>query len=77
MKRKEFANKLCDYFEPRIVEICQKFAKGNVNMASLPAFWIGLESDIYNFLDNKKLWIRKSNKTKGSKKKDDKRNKNI
>jgi len=64
MKRKEFAVKLCDKMESRVIEICKKFAKGNVNMASLPAFWIGLEGDIESFLEENKLWVRKSNKKK-------------
>jgi hypothetical protein len=32
--------------EKRVVELCNKFAKGNTNMATLPAFWLGLQSDI-------------------------------
>jgi hypothetical protein len=32
--------------EHRVVEICRKFATGNVNEASLPAFWLGLQGDI-------------------------------
>jgi len=46
--------------EKRILEICQKFMKGNVNMASLPAFWMGLEGDINSFLEDNKLWVRKT-----------------
>ena len=60
MKREKFANKLCDYMEERVVEICKKFAKGNVNHASLPAFWMGLEGDIKSFLEENNLRIRKS-----------------
>ena len=60
MKRKEFADKLCDYMEKRIVEICSKFEKGNVNHASLPAFYMGLEGDIESFLEENKLCVRKS-----------------
>jgi len=60
MKRKKFASKLCNYMEKRILEICQKFMKGNVNMASLPAFWMGLEGDINSFLEDNKLWVRKT-----------------
>jgi len=59
MKRKDFAVKLCDNMEDRVVEICKKFAKGNVNEASLPAFWIGLEMDICSFLEDNKLRIIK------------------
>lgn len=59
MKREEFAEKLCDYMEDRVIEICTKFAKGNVNMASLPAFWVGLGGDIVSFLEDNKLGIRK------------------
>mgnify|MGYP001559838864 CR=1 FL=1 len=59
MKKQIFASKLCDYMEKRVVEICRKFAKGNVNLASLPAFWMGLEGDINTFLKENKLEIRK------------------
>jgi len=59
MKKQEFAEKLCDYMEMRIVEICKKFAKGNVNNASLPAFWIGLSADIQAFLEKNKLRVVK------------------
>jgi hypothetical protein len=64
MKRKDFASKLCIKLEPRVVEICDKFATGNVNAASLPAFFMGLEMDIERFLEENKLWVRKSNKKK-------------
>ena len=64
MRREEFARKLCDYMEPRVVEICKKFATGNVNLASLPAFWMGLEGDINTFLEDKNLRIRKTYKYK-------------
>jgi hypothetical protein len=59
MKREIFASKLCDKMESRVIEICKKFAKGNVNGASLPAFWIGLEGDICSFLKDNKLLIIK------------------
>lgn len=59
IKPEDFAGDLCDYMEERLLEIITKFAKGNVNMASLPAFWIGLEADITNFLNNNKLQINK------------------
>ena len=59
MKKEIFAEKLCDYMECRIVEICRKFAKGNVNRASLPAFWIGLSGDIQSFLEKNKLEVVK------------------
>lgn len=62
----EFAIGLCDYIEPRVVEICKKFGKGKVNMASLPAFWIGLEGDIVSFLDQNKFKIVKNAKPKTS-----------
>jgi len=64
MRKEDFVNRLCIKLEPRVVEICDKFAKGNVNAASLPAFWIGLEGDIESFLEENKLWVRKSNKKK-------------
>jgi len=59
MKKQEFAEKLCDYMEPRVVEICKKFATGNVNHASLYAFWIGLSGDIQSFLEKNKLSVVK------------------
>jgi len=59
MINKKFAQKLCDCMEERVVEICTKFAKGNVNSASLPAFWIGLEGDIESFLEDNKLKVTK------------------
>ena len=60
MKKEKFAEKLCDHMEDRVVEICNKFAKGNVNMASLPAFWMGLEADITSFLEENKLKVTQS-----------------
>lgn len=62
MKQEEFAGRLCDYIEPRVVEICKKFANGNVNMASLPAFWMGLSGDIQSFLKHNKLEVVKESK---------------
>jgi len=59
MKTKQFAEELCDYMEKRVVEICTKFAKGNVNMASLPAFWLGLSGDIQTFIKENKLEVSK------------------
>jgi len=58
MKREIFAKKLCDKLEPRVQEICKKFAKGNVNQASLPAFWMGLEGDIISFIEDYNLKIK-------------------
>lgn len=58
MKPEDFSIKLCKYIEPRINEICNKFSKGNVNSASLPAFWISLEADIQSFLKENKLRIK-------------------
>jgi len=65
MKKQIFAEKLIDYMEERIVEICSKFEKGNVNHASLPAFYLGLSGDIVSFLKDNKLEIRR-NKDKPS-----------
>ena len=59
MKKKEFALRLCAKLEPRILEICRKFESGNVNGASLPAFWLATHSDICSFLEDKKLEVRK------------------
>lgn len=55
MNRQEFASQLCDCMENRVIEICEKFQEGNVNMASMPAFWLGLEGDIETFLEENKL----------------------
>jgi len=60
MDKEEFASRLCNYMEDRILEICNKFGKGNVNMASLPAFWMGLEGDIETFLEENKLDVKDS-----------------
>lgn len=59
MKKEKFAVKLCNELKPRVLQICSKFVKGNVNAASLPAFWIGLEGDIQTFLEENKLSIIK------------------
>ena len=59
MLKQEFAVKLCDKMEARVVEICKKFATGNVNGASLPAFFVGLEGDIESFIEDNKLRIIK------------------
>ena len=64
MKRRDFARKLCIMMEPRIQEICEKFRTGNYNDASLYVFFMGLESSIESFLEDKKLWIRKANKVR-------------
>jgi len=60
MKREEFVSKLCDEMEDRVVEICDKFETHNVNLASLPAFWMGLEMDIMTFLTKHGLTITQS-----------------
>ena len=60
MKKEIFAEELIDYMEKRIVEICSKFETGNVNHASLPAFYIGLSGDIVSFLRENKLEVRRS-----------------
>jgi len=46
IKHKKEVKEIIKSIEPRVVEICKKFAKGNVNSASLPAFWLGLQGDI-------------------------------
>lgn len=50
IKYKRLVAGIMDNIEDRVVEICKKFAKGNVNNASLPAFWIGLQGDIDEIL---------------------------
>lgn len=37
---------IIESMENRIIEICEKFETGNVNLASLPAFFLGLQGDI-------------------------------
>jgi len=51
---KELASKICDALEPRIVQLCKKFATHNCNNATLPAFWIGAEADVLEVLEAKK-----------------------
>jgi len=46
IKYKKIVAGIMTSMEKRIVEICKKFAKGNVNNASLPAFWIGIQGGI-------------------------------
>lgn len=46
IKYKKEVEEICKSMENRVIEICTKFAKGNVNMASLPAFWMGVQGDI-------------------------------
>lgn len=66
MRDSKFAENLCNYMYDRIIEICDKFEIGNVNEASLPAFWIGLEGDIKQFIEENKLVIKKKQKKKGN-----------
>lgn len=46
IKYKEEVKEIIESITPRILEICEKFEKGNVNMASLPAFFLGIQGDI-------------------------------
>ena len=57
MKNKIFADKLSDYVEDRILELCEKFRTGKYNGASLPAFWMGFEADIETFLEENNLSV--------------------
>ena len=50
---KKTTARIMESIEPRVVEICKKFAKGNVNSASLPAFWYGIQGDIDEVLKQK------------------------
>ena len=59
MKPDKFAIELCKYIEHRVIEICKKFSMGNVNSASLYAFWIATQGDIQSFLKENKLEVRK------------------
>ena len=54
IKNKEEVKAVIEGIESRVVEICTKFAKGNVNHASLPAFWLGIQGDIDNALNGVK-----------------------
>ena len=57
IKYKKEVKEIIKSIEPRIIEICDKFEKGNVNNASLPAFFLGLQGDIDDGL--KKCWRKK------------------
>lgn len=46
IKYKKEVYEICKSMEHRIIEICKKFAEENINMASLPAFWIAVQGDI-------------------------------
>lgn len=46
IKNKKEVKEVIEGIESRVVEICTKFEKGNVNEASLPAFFLGLQGDV-------------------------------
>ena len=46
IKYKKEVKAIIENMEMRIVEICEKFETGNVNSASLPAFFLGIQGDI-------------------------------
>jgi len=50
IKNKKEVKFVIEGIEKRVIEICKKFAKGNVNYASLPAFWLAIQGDIDNAL---------------------------
>ena len=60
IKNKKEVKAIIEGIESRVVEICSKFEKGNVNLASLPAFWLGLQSDIDNALNKVKKKLIKN-----------------
>jgi len=39
-------NTIIHHIEPRIIEVCSKFADGAYNEATMFAFWIGLGGDL-------------------------------
>jgi len=63
IKYKKEVEEICKSMEPRVIEICKKFAKGNVNSASLPAFFLGVQGDIDSgLIKAKKLKSKKGDK---------------
>ena len=46
IENKKEVKAIIENIEERVVEICSKFETGNVNEASLPAFWLGIQGDI-------------------------------
>lgn len=46
IKYRKEVDMICKSIEPRLIHIWKKIEKGDINLASGPAFWIGLESDI-------------------------------
>lgn len=58
IKYKKEVEEICKSMENRVIEICRKFANGNVNTASLPAFWLAAQGDIDDGLKKAK---KKSN----------------
>ena len=46
IKYKKEVKEIIKSIEPRVLKVIKKFIDGNVNHASLPAFWLGLQSDI-------------------------------
>ena len=49
----QIAEKICRKLEPRLLQLLRKFATGNCNLATMPAFWIGAEADIEQVLNGK------------------------
>lgn len=58
IKNKKEVKAVIEGIESRVIEICIKFADRNVNMASLPAFWLSIQSDIDDALNK----VRKKKK---------------
>jgi len=46
IKYKKEVKAIIENMEDRIIEVCGKFETGNCNMATLPAFFLGIQGDI-------------------------------
>ena len=53
-KKEKLAHKIYLKVHPRIVELVDKFVKGNFNGATMYAFQMGFEEDVLNVLGDKK-----------------------
>ena len=56
IKHREEVKQIIKSIEERIVQLCEKFETGNCNMATLPAFFLGVQGDIdYGLKKAKKI----------------------
>ena len=59
IKNKKLVASIMDNMEDIVVEICRKFETGNVNHASLPAFWMAVQGDIDSAIEREIKEIQK------------------